>query len=340
MDPATMAILGSAGANILGGVLSGNAAKKGAAQAAAAQQEMYNKNMALLESVGIPSVEAQRIALENPENIGELVAEMQGSSAMEGISTDPRLRENQMNQLAQLQELSQQGLSTVDRIAMDDANQEATSADKSRRAQMLSQMAQRGTADSGAQMIAQLASIESANQQANQASDNIAKNAYNNRIGAMNQLAQSSANMQNTDFNQKSQVASAQDAIQRFNAQTRNQTNQYNNQAQQNIANQKSSNANQQEMYNKGLLQQDYQNRLQKAQSQAGLNSVQGQNMAQNALTAGAGKANMFSSIGQGIGNAATAYGSYAAQQPSSANQSYNGATGLEDDRDQFNKLK
>lgn len=44
----------------------------------------------------------------------------------------------------------------------------------------------------------------------------------------MNQLAQSSANMENADFNRQAQVASAQDAIQRFNAQTRNQANQYN----------------------------------------------------------------------------------------------------------------
>lgn len=318
MDPVTMSLLAGAGANVLGGVLGGNAAKKSAAQAAAAQKEMYDKNIALLESVGIPSVEAQRIALENPEYVGDIVAETQGDSALTEIATDPRLRENQMNQLAQLQELSTQGLSTVDRIAMDEANQEATQADKSRRAQLLSQMAQRGTADSGSQLAMQLASIESANQAANQASENTAKNAYNNRINAMNQLASSSANMENADFSRQAQVGTAQDAIQRFNAQTRNQANQYNTGARQNIANTKSTTANQQEMYNKGLLQQDYTNRLNKAAAQTGLNTSYGNNMAQNALTAGAGKANMFSSIGQGLGNAATAYGSYSAGKPDS----------------------
>lgn len=314
MDPATMALLAGAGANVLGGVLGGNAAKKGAAQAAAAQQAMYEKNVALLESVGIPSIEAQEIALKSPEYVGDLVAEAQGESALTEIATDPILRQNQMNALAQTKELSEQGLSTVDRIAMDEANQEATQADKARRAQILSQMAQRGTADSGVQLAMQLASAQEANQGANQAANNVAKNAYNNRIAAMQNLASQSAGMEQADYGRQAQAATAQDAIQRFNVGTRNQTAQQNQANRQNIANQQASTANQQEMYNKGLIQQDYNNRLSRAQSQIGLNTGAGQNQAANALTAGQGKASMFSSIGQGLGNAATAYGAHASK--------------------------
>lgn len=331
-----MSLLAGAGANVLGGVLGGNASKKAAAQAAAAQQAMYEKNIALLESVGIPSIEAQEIALNNPEYVGDLVAEAQGESALTEIATDPILRQNQMNALAQTKELSEQGLSTVDRIAMDEANQEATQADKGRRAQILSQMAQRGTADSGVQLAMQLASAQDANQNANQAANNVTKNAYNNRIAAMNNLASQSAGMEQADYGRQAQAATAQDAIQRFNVGTRNQVAQQNQANRQNIANQTSTNANQQEMYNKGLLQQDYNNRLSRAQSQVGLNTSAGNNQAQNALTAGAGKANMYSSIGQGLGNAATAYGSYSAKQPNP----YGTATGMEDDRDEFNRLK
>lgn len=336
MDPVTIGLLAGAGANLAGGIIGGNAAKKAAAQAAAAQQAMYEKNIAILESVGIPSIEAQEIALRNPEYVGDLVAELQGESALTEISTDPRLRENQMNQLAQLEDLSKQGLSTVDRIAMDEATAEANQADKSRRASLLSQMAQRGTADSGAQLAMQLQSIQDANQATNKAANEMTKQAYNNRINAMNQLAQSSANMENADFNRQAQIASAQDAIQRFNAQTRNQANQYNTTAKQNLANQKASTANQQEMYNKGLLQQDYNNRLNRATAMTGLNTNYGNNQAQNALTAGQGQANMYSQLGQGLGNIATSAAGYYANQKSP----YGTATGLEEDRDQFNKLK
>lgn len=311
----TMAMIASAGSNILGGVLGGNAAKKGAAQAAAAQKEMYDKNVALLESVGIPSVEAQEIALQNPEYVGDLVAQMQGESQMTEIATDPVLRRNQMEALAQVKELSDQGLSTVDRIAIDEANAEATQVDKARRAQLLSQMAQRGTADSGVQLAMQLQSAQDANQAAQKAANNQAQIAASNRMNAINQLASQSAGMENADFNRQAQVASAQDAIQRFNVGTMNDASRFNLQNRQNIANQKSSTANQQEMYNKGLLQQDYTNRLNRASAQTGLNTNYGNNLAQNALTAGAGKANMYSQLGQGIGNAATAYGARAGQQ-------------------------
>lgn len=316
MEPMTMALLAGAGTNILGGILGGNAASKAAAQAAAAQKEMYDKNVALLESVGVPTIEAQEIALQSPEYVGDYVAQIQGDTELKEIATDPQLRRNQMEALAQVKELSEQGLGTVDKIAIDEANLEATQADKARRAQILSQMAQRGTADSGVQLAMQLASAQDAATQAQTAANNQAKMAASNRMNAINQLAQQSANMENLDFNRQAQIASAQDAIQRFNAQTMNQQNQYNLQNRQNIANQQAETANKQQMYNKGLIQQDYLNRLNKATAQTGQNTAYGSNLANNALTAGQGKANMYSSIGQGLGNMATAFAANSAQKP------------------------
>lgn len=316
MEPMTMAMLAGAGTNILGGILGGNAASKAAAQAAAAQKEMYDKNVALLESVGVPTIEAQEIALQSPEYVGDYVAQIQGDTELKEIATDPQLRRNQMEALAQVKELSEQGLGTVDKIAIDEANLEATQADKARRAQILSQMAQRGTADSGVQLAMQLASAQDAATQAQTAANNQAKMAASNRMNAINQLAQQSSNMENLDFNRQAQIASAQDAIQRFNAQTMNQQNQYNLGNRQNIANQQSDIANKQQMYNKGLIQQDYLNRLNKATAQTGQNTAYGTNLANNALTAGQGKANMYSSIGQGLGNVATAFAANSTQKP------------------------
>lgn len=336
MDPMTMAMIGGAGANILGGVIAGNAAKKAANQAASIQEANYQRNKALLESIGIPSIEAQEIALNNPEYVGDLVAEVQGQTELKEIATDPRLRANQMNQLAELEGLSKTGLGTVDRIALDEAQSEVTQADKSRRASLLAQMAQRGTLDSGAALAAQLQSSEAANQQAMQQAQSIAKQASGNRMNAINMLANQSANLEKTDYGRAADAATAQDAIQRFNVGTRNTTNQYNLGNKQNIANQVADNSNKQEMYNKGLIQQDYNNRLNRAQASIGMATNNANNQAQNALTAGQGKANMYSSIGQGLGNAATAYGSYASKNPSSPSS----PSGMEDDRDNFRSLK
>lgn len=311
MDPMTMAMIGGAGANIIGGVLAGNAAKKASNQAAAINEQNYQRNKALLESVGIPSIEAQEIALTNPEYVGDLVAELQGETALKEIATNPQLRQKQMDVLAQLEGLSQTGLGTVDRIALDEAEEKATQDEKSRRASILSEMAQRGTLDSGAQLASQLQSNQQANQNQLDAARNIAKQAQSSRLSAMNALASQAGNLENLDYNRAADVATAQDAIQRFNASTRNQANQYNTTSRQNLANQTSSNANEQQMYNKGLLQQDYTNRLNRATAQAGMNTNYASNQAQNALTAGAGKANMYSQIASGVGNAAGALGNY-----------------------------
>ena len=291
-----------AGLGLLGSVLGGNAAKKAAAEAAAVQEANYQRNKALLESVGIPSIEAQEIALQNPEYVGDLVAELQGKSALTEIALDPKLRQNQMDQLAELEGLTKTGLGTVDRIALDEAQSEATAADKSRRAGILSQMAQRGTMDSGAALAAQLQSSEAANQQAMQQSQNIAKQASVNRMNAINALANQSSNIESKDYSRAADAATAQDAIQRFNVGTRNTTNASNINARQDLANTAANTTNTQETYNKGLLQQDYNNRMNKAKSIAGIGSENAGNQADSALMAGKGAANMYAKVGSGLG--------------------------------------
>lgn len=315
MIPLIAAGIGAAG-NIAGGYLGGKAAEKAARQAAQAQAEAFERNVAILEAIGVPSVEAQKIALENPEYVGDFIAETLGDTALSEISLDPQMRQNQMDMLARLQELSTEGLGVEDRIALDQVLQEATAGDQSRRASILNDMAQRGTVDSGAQLASQLDSNQQANQQAFDNAQNIAAQASRNRMNAMQMLSNQSANMEQTDYGRAAQKATAQDAIQQFNASVRNQAGQQNLANRQNLANQKASTANQQEIYNKGLLQQDYLNRLQKAQSKIGLNTAQGQNQAESALQEGQGKANMWQNIGQGVGNAATAVGNYYNQDP------------------------
>jgi hypothetical protein len=309
--------IAGAGLGLLGSVIGGNAAKKAAAEAAAIQEQNYQRNKALLEAVGIPSIEAQEIALTNPEYVGDLVAEMQGKSALTEIATDPRLRDNQMNQLAELEGLSQTGLGTVDRIALQEAQGTATAADQSRRAGILSQMSQRGMMDSGNALAAQLQSSEAANQQAMQQSQNIAKQASTNRMNAINALANQSGAMEQRDYGRQADAATAQDAIQKFNVGTRNTTASQNLSNRQDISNAATNNANTQEKYNKGLIADDYQNRLRRAQSIAGMNSQDAGSRASAALSAGAGAANAWAQGGQAVGDATKKVVDYYGSQPS-----------------------
>lgn len=309
MDPMTMmAMGGSVAAPVIGGLLGGNAADKAANKAAKAQREMYERNIAILESVGIPTVDAQKIALENPEYVGDLVAETLGDSALEEISLDPRLRQKQMDMLAQMEGYADQGLSTSDRINLDQMRQATTADEQSRQNAILQGMAQRGTLDSGDQLAAQLASNAQTSQNAMLQGQEMAKMASQNRMNAINSLAGQYANMENLDYGREAQKATAADAIQQFNASTRNQAQAQNLTNRQNIENQRTNVANQQDIYNKGLIQQDFQNRKGIADAKLGMNTAQGQNMANAALQQGAGQAQMWSGIGSGVGNAIGAF--------------------------------
>lgn len=99
--------------------------------------------------------------------------------------------------------------------------------------------------------------------------------------------------IQGQDFNQQAQQAQANDAISKFNAQNKQQTNLYNvgarNDAQaqnlaakQNISNTNTNLQNQQQQYNKELKQKQYENELKKRQGQLGVattnSQIQGQN--------------------------------------------------------------
>lgn len=308
MDPMTMAMLAGTAANVAGGIIGGNAAKKAADKAAKQQKEMYERNIAILEAVGIPSVEAQKIALENPEYVGDLVNEVMGPSAMEEISLDPQLRQNQMDVLAELQDLSQTGMGIQDRVALDEALQAAAGQDQSRQRAIESQMAQQGLSDSGVNLAARLNSAQQANQMANQNARALAGQSQNARMAALNSLASQSGQLEQLDWGRGAQKASAADAIQQSNVALRNQANQFNLQNKQALENQRAANTNTQEIQNKGLLQQDYQNRLNQAKAKIGMNADFGATQAQNTLTSGQGEANMWAGLGSGLGQLGTAY--------------------------------
>lgn len=288
---------------IAGGIMGGKAAEKAAAKAAEQQRDMYEKNVAILEAVGIPTVEAQKIALEKPESVGDLVNETLGPSAYENISLDPQLRQNQMDVLAQLQGLSETGMGIEDQIAFDQLMQQTAAQDQSRQKAIVSDMAQRGTLDSGVEAALRSQTASTANNQAMQQAQALAKQSQQNRMAALNSIASQSGQLDNLDYQREAQKATAADTIQQFNANTRNQANQYNVTNKQNIANQGTSIANQQETYNKGLIQQEHNNKMNQAAAKMGLNTNYGANQAANTLTAGQGQANMYAGVGSGLGD-------------------------------------
>lgn len=246
------------------GLTDSGAAEKAMGKASGLTKE----TLARLSAVDLPDIEKMRIALESPELVGLLEAEQLDPSALEEISTDPRLKEQQMQALMSMQERADQGLTAQDKFAMEELMGQVGAAEKAQRAGIEQEMARRGTEDSGTSLIAKLQASQGGANSARQKAMQMAAQGQQQRMAALQGVGQMAGQMEGQDFNRQAQQASAKDAIAKANAMNRQQVNAANLASRQNIANQGSNISNQQQMYNKGLEQQQFQNKMAKAGAQ------------------------------------------------------------------------
>lgn len=279
--------------DLLGGLLGGSAGKSEMNQAEGLSREAIEQ----LKQVYVPSVEEQKILLQNPELAGLLQAEQLQDSRLSDISVDPRLRQAQMSALEEMAGLAQTGLGAQDKAAFNDLRRQAAAEAQAQNASVLQQAASQGTLDSGNTLMAQLMAGQQSANRASQGGDQLAAQAAEARRNALAMKANMSSQMGQQDFSQKSQIAAAQDAIGRFNTQNRQDVNQYNLQNRQALENQRAQNANQQEMYNKGLTQQRFQNDLAKAGGTSGATQNLANMYTQQSQAKAQGQANMMGGL-------------------------------------------
>lgn len=279
--------------DLLGGLLGGSAGKSDMKEA----RELSRDAAAKLDRLYVPTTAEQEVDLITPELAGLLAAEQMQGTSLDGVSSDPRLKNAQMRALEELSGLSQTGLGPEDKAALNQILRSSGAQAQAQNAAVLQDAAQRGTLDSGNVFAAQLmAGQQAANRSSEQGMQQAAQAAAARRA-ALGQYADMSSSMSNQDFSQKAQIANAKDAIAQFNTQNRQNVNQLNLGQQQNIENQRAATSNQQQLYNKGLVQQQFQNNLAKAsgaaqqtQNLAGMYANQGQAAAQ-------GQANMMGGL-------------------------------------------
>lgn len=319
MDPILASALISGSTNILGGIAGGNAQQAAANKAYEAQKDAIIKMQEMLEAVGIPSVEAQKLALERPEFAGELIAEKLGPSALEEIQTDFRTRDAQLDALRELQKIGEVGLTPEERAQRSEMMRESAAQNQAQQQQILQSMAQRGALDSGASLIAQLQANAQESADARRQSEQMAADVASRRRDAIMRAANLAGNVEQAEFGRQARIADAQDAINRFNIQTSNQAQERNLDARQRYADQIAALSNKEQQYNKELLQQDYLNRLSRTQAQANLVGQMGQAQANMALQQGAATAGQATGMGAAFGNIATAVGGYMSRNPNAS---------------------
>jgi hypothetical protein len=242
---------------------------------------------------------------------------MMNPSAYENIQQDPRFRQSGLEALAQTEQLAQTGFGPIERAALNQVGREAAGVAEAQQASTQQEMASRGMADSGTNLVAQLLAGQQQADRMSQEGDRLMSSAANARRDALAQQANMSSQMSAQDLGVKNKNLDTKLMIGQFNAQGKNQAAR----DKQGYLNQRSSEVanigRQQEMYNKGLQQQDFQNRMAKVTgvvsqqgnlanqiSQQGQVAAQGQATQNAALIGGA-----TSLAGAGIG----AYGDVAA---------------------------
>ncbi len=295
-------ILGGA----LGGIFGGGDKKKA--------QQLQKDALTKIQNVSLPTIEELQAQLSQLSSQGQLTPELEQSilqqaSELENISTDPRLKDAQMAALSKLQGIGQDGLSAENRLALNQTRR-ATSQDSQARDQaILQNMGARGAGGSGAELAARLSSSQAQADRASQEGDRVAAMANQQALQAIMNAGQLGGQMQGQEFNQASQIAQAQDAINRFNTANRQNVEGVNtaarNQAQmqnltsaQRIADSNVGLKNQQQLYNKNVIADDYTRRMGKAGAEADAMNSQAKNLLGQAANTGKSWANIGSAAG------------------------------------------
>lgn len=309
--------LGSMAAPILGGLL-GQSQAAGSAKNA---EDAAKRAAGAFSSIELPDIEKMKLALEQYQLTGEynpLVEQalQLGPSAFENVSTDPRLKQNQMMALQAVADKANTGLSQSDMAAFDLARRNSQRESQSRDQGILQNLAQRGQAGGGSEIaLRAISNQEAADRQAQQDLD-MAQKQEQARMQALQSLAQMSGSMRTQDYGEQTDLAKARDTINQYN-QANSQSIGQRNIANQNIAQQQNlatkqrlseSNtnlSNDQQKYNKGLQQQNFNNQISRAGGVA-----QGQNQLANTYAnQAANTAAGYSAIGNAVGTGANAYG-------------------------------
>lgn len=272
-------------------------------------ESALRKALGEFDSLQTPDTAQMQVQLQNLVQQGVITPEqaevyLQSPSAMSGITTDPRFQNAQMDALASLQDLGEGGMTDMDRAQLAKIAQDEQVQNRGNREAILNSMEARGAGGSGAALMAQLQNAQqSANRQAARDTE-VAGQSQQRALAALQSAGQLGGQMQQQSFGQQAQVAGANDAINQFNTQNRQQVANQNvaarNVAQtanlgekQRVADTNVGTANTQQQYNKQLPQQDFNNQLAKAQGKAGVNAQQ----AANANAAAQGNKDMFGNL-------------------------------------------
>lgn len=191
--------------------------------------DAYWYGVKAIQAVTPPELQDLTITLQRYVEQGRLtpeeaIAQLQEQSAMRGLSVPQEILKVQYQTLNELQNIvNNKGLTPLDRAAINNIQTELDTAARGQRLATQQSFAQRGLSGSGMELVQQQMADQAAAQRGSQAGLNIAAQAQQRALDALRQQGSYSTQMAEQELGRQRDVASAQDAINRFNAAARQQ---------------------------------------------------------------------------------------------------------------------
>jgi hypothetical protein len=185
------------------------------------------------KDIDIPDYDRMIEEMRALAETGEITPEqykavLQDPSLLANYSADPRLKGAQMTALSELERIGTEGgMTAADKARLGMISRNVATEDKGRRDAIMQRAAERGVAGSGLDIVNQLSASQSAADRAAMEGADVAARAEERALSAIMNAGQLGGNIRGQDFQEKQGVASAQDAINRFNAAQRTDANRY-----------------------------------------------------------------------------------------------------------------
>lgn len=248
--------------------------------------------LAEFEKIDIPDPEELKVELQKLVRQGALTPEQAKTylvkkTAMTDVKSDPQAMTAARQALSGLQDVYEQGgLTDIDRARIADIQDTESQAERGSREAILQNAAERGVSGSGLELAAQLSNQQAAAGRKSKQDMDVAAEAQRRALEALTMAGTQGTQLQGQLFNQDAQKATAEDTINKFNAATQTQTDQFNVgqradtskfnlQEKQRIADENVGLRNTQEFQNKGVAQTTFDNQVTKANGMSGqLNKI------------------------------------------------------------------
>jgi len=175
----------------------------------------------------------------NPAVLKQVEAEIQTNTEFDKIREDVSLKDAQMRALGQIQQVAQEGgMTAIDRARLNDINAQINQQTQARRQAVMTQAQQRGQGGSGLMYANILGGEQAAAEAASRQGFDVAAEAQRRALDAMTGAGRLAGDIRGQEYQQAANRAQAQDRINAYNTQLRNEMNKYANEvAQQNFRN-------------------------------------------------------------------------------------------------------